>query len=86
MVCRKKMKKFLFSRRKILIKRNIISLLALCILLLSFISLVAAPEISFDALTHDFGDIKEEDGKVTHDFNFENTGDDTLKIIRVKAS
>jgi hypothetical protein len=49
-------------------------------------TLAAAPEISFNNLTHDFGDIKEEAGKVTYDFTFVNTGDDTLKIIKVKAS
>jgi len=50
------------------------------------VSLAAAPEISFNSLTHDFGDIKEEDGKVTYDFSFTNTGDEPLKITKVKAS
>jgi len=50
------------------------------------VSLAAAPEISFNFLTHDFGDIKEEDGKVTYDFDFTNTGDEPLKLIKVKAS
>ena len=55
-------------------------------MLLGFLTLAAAPEISFDSLIHDFGEIKEEAGKVSHKFNFVNTGDDTLKVIRVKAS
>ena len=40
--------------------------------------------IQFDKLDHDFGVIKEENGKVKCRFNFTNVGDDTLKITSVK--
>ncbi len=44
------------------------------------------PHISFQTLTHDFGTIKEEDGVVTYDFKFRNTGDQPLIIQRVVSS
>jgi uncharacterized protein DUF1573 len=56
------------------------------ILLMMVVGLVAEPVISFDFLIHNFGEFKEETGKVSHDFTFTNTGDDTLKLIKVKAS
>lgn len=40
--------------------------------------------IKFDSLSHNFGKIKEEGGKVSTIFNFKNTGNDTLKILGVK--
>ncbi len=42
--------------------------------------------ISFDKEIHDFGKIKEEDGTVTHQFTFKNTGSVPLIINDVKAS
>lgn len=43
------------------------------------------PRISFNKVSHDFGTIEE--GKVvTMDFSFENTGGETLKIYKTKAS
>lgn len=42
--------------------------------------------ISFNNLTHDFGTIKEEDGKVSCTFEFTNTGSIPLVINRVAAS
>lgn len=42
--------------------------------------------ITFDEKTHDFGNIKEEDGKATYVFDFTNTGKSTLVIQRVQAS
>ena len=44
------------------------------------------PKILFETRIHDFGDIKEEDGKVEYQFNFINKGDEPLKLITVKAS
>ena len=44
------------------------------------------PTISFDKDTHDFGNIKEEDGKVRYDFQFTNTGGKPLIINQVRAS
>jgi hypothetical protein len=42
-------------------------------------------EIVFDEINHDFGQI-EQGTVVTHIFNFENIGADTLKIARVLSS
>lgn len=44
------------------------------------------PAISFSTLTHDFGTINESDGKVTHKFEFKNTGSQPLIIEQVNAS
>ncbi|MFO8054375.1 MAG: DUF1573 domain-containing protein [Bacteroidales bacterium] len=45
-----------------------------------------AQEISFEKTTHEFGQIQEEDGKVSYQFTFTNTGDKPLKIMSVKPS
>lgn len=42
--------------------------------------------IAAETVTHDFGDIKEADGKVTHTFQVSNQGDMPLVITRVIAS
>ncbi|SEF59649.1 MULTISPECIES: DUF1573 domain-containing protein [Parabacteroides] len=42
--------------------------------------------ISAETTTHDFGDIKEANGKVSHTFQISNTGDAPLVITRVIAS
>jgi len=42
--------------------------------------------IAADQPSHDFGDIKEADGKVSHTFEIKNTGDQPLVITRVIAS
>ena len=44
------------------------------------------PKISFDNNLHDFGKFKEADGKVTHKFEFVNTGGSDLIIQKVTAS
>jgi len=41
--------------------------------------------IHFENITHDFEDIKEEDGTVECDFIFYNSGDEPLKLKKVKA-
>lgn len=42
-------------------------------------------KISFEETVYDFGNIREDGGKVTHDFTFTNTGKDPLKIINARA-
>jgi len=42
--------------------------------------------IAFDESIHNFGDIKEADGKALYKFEFTNTGSEPLKIHRVTAS
>ena len=44
------------------------------------------PKIVFDKTVHDFGEIKEDGGKVTHRFDFTNQGGDPLIVNRVDAS
>ena len=44
-----------------------------------------APLISFNATSHDFGSIHEEDGPVTCSFSFVNNGDAPLVIISATA-
>lgn len=45
-----------------------------------------APKINFETKSHDFGTIKETDGKVTYVFQFTNIGNEPLNIVKVKAS
>ncbi len=47
---------------------------------------LAQGTLEFINETHDFGDIKEEDGFAEYTFNFVNTGDQPIKITHVKAS
>ncbi|MCW3804051.1 DUF1573 domain-containing protein [Plebeiibacterium marinum] len=44
------------------------------------------PTFSFDTTLHNFGEIKEEKGKVSHQFSFTNTGGQPLVIHNVRAS
>lgn len=46
----------------------------------------AQPVMTFESIIYDFGTIQEENGPVTHDFTFQNTGNSDLKIDSVKAS
>jgi len=50
------------------------------------VSLYSSQKITFEKEVHDFGDIKEEGGPYEYNFIFSNTGDEPLKIIKVKAS
>lgn len=44
------------------------------------------PNMSFENLVHDFGKIKEQDGRVTYKFKFVNTGGSPLLIDTVRAT
>ena len=62
-------------------------LLVLLIAITAGLTIVAAqPEITFRELIHDFGTFPEETGKVSHTFEFTNTGKNDLIIQNVKAS
>jgi hypothetical protein len=56
------------------------------LLVLSFSLWAQTGNMTFDNMSHDFGTIKEEDGPVSHDFKFTNTGKAPLIISNVKAS
>jgi len=45
----------------------------------------SSPKITFEETTYDFGKV-ERGKKITHYFNFKNTGDEVLEIIKVKKS
>lgn len=55
-------------------------------ILLATASASAQAVISTETSSHDFGTIKEADGKVSHTFQIKNTGDKPLVITRVIAS
>jgi len=48
--------------------------------------LIAQQTISFAKTHHNFGDLKEENGKVTHTFKFTNTGDKPIIVQNVRTS
>jgi len=54
------------------------------VMLFGAFSLFAQPAIQFEKTTHDFGNIKEEGGKVTGKFEFTNTGNQDLLLTSVK--
>lgn len=64
-------------------KRIILALIA-CVVCLAA-SAKGTPEITFDALEHDFGTIREADGDVTCTFTFTNTGTAPLALNSVSA-
>jgi len=53
---------------------------------LSAFSQSAKPSMTFKALEHDFGTIKEQDGKVSYTFTFVNTGGSALLIQNVTST
>ena len=61
---------------------------SLTILLLFFVltSFSQKPNISFEESEHNFGDIEEKGGKVSHKFMFTNNGKNPLRILSVKPS
>ena len=61
------------------------SLLLIC-MALSFVAMSQKAVISFNEKSHDFGKVKEEDGKITYVFDFVNRGNSPLVVNRVQAS
>jgi len=63
-------------------------LLIICVFsfLVPLMSQTVQPKISFNKQLHDFGKFKEADGKVTHKFEFINTGGSDLVVQNVSAS
>ena len=63
-------------------------LLIICVFgfLSPLMSQTVQPKISFNKQLHDFGKFKEADGKVTHKFEFINTGGSDLVVQNVSAS
>ncbi|MEM1137872.1 MAG: DUF1573 domain-containing protein [Bacteroidota bacterium] len=60
-----------------------------CIFLLNFTLFALAQEkgaIKFDKVSHNFGEIKEENGPATIEFKFKNEGKSPLKLTQVRAS
>ena len=56
------------------------------LLVFSFFLGFSQEKLAFDNLTHNFGEIDEEDGPAEHTFFFVNKGDTPIKITKVKAS
>ena len=67
-------------------KTNIFKSLLIGVLLLSPISMFAGPSVQFKSKVHEFGTIKEADGKVSTKFSFKNTGNAPLIINNVNPS
>lgn len=64
-------------------------LIPLLLLAITCIAAIAGDEdatIKFEEQTHDFGAIKEDNGPVTHEFKFTNTGTTPLVIVTATAS
>ena len=64
-------------------KNYILASLLLFFVLTSFSQ---KPNISFEESEHNFGDIEEKGGKVSHKFMFTNNGKNPLRILSVKPS
>ncbi|MCS7005645.1 MAG: DUF1573 domain-containing protein [Cytophagales bacterium] len=62
--------------------------IALCLLCLFMCKIASSQggKIEFEKLLHDFGNVKQENGTISTDFVFRNTGKSPLKIIDVKTS
>ncbi|MCV9386142.1 DUF1573 domain-containing protein [Reichenbachiella ulvae] len=65
---------------------NKVTFLSFLILSALSVSVLAQPKIELIETTYDFGQVKEEDGPILHEFEFENVGDAPLIISHVKAS
>jgi hypothetical protein len=77
LIKKKDNKNISFMKRRVLI----------CLFLLTgLFGMAQKPVIKFVAESHDFGVIKEEDGKVSHLFTFTNVGTTDLLIIDVKPT
>ena len=76
-------KRFLIKK----IKEEIVKKILFLIFVLMLVNLLnALPVISFKETEHDFGTVKEEAGPLEHKFVFTNTGDEPLKLIKVKST
>lgn len=58
-------------------------ILTLGIVLLTVNSLLPAQEITFSETKFNWGTVREQDGNVSHDFRFVNTGDKPLTIKNI---
>jgi len=63
-----------------------IKLLVLTLLLVCNLSYTQSPKINFLNYEHDFGEIEEDGGSVSHTFEFANEGTSPLVILSVKPS
>tara|TARA_B110000014_G_scaffold35245_1_gene22484 strand:+ start:4547 stop:4933 length:387 start_codon:yes stop_codon:yes gene_type:complete len=62
-------------------------LILILVLFIPFFTLFSqSSKILFENSEHNFGDINEKDGKVSHKFSFKNDGDQPLLILSVKPS
>jgi len=66
--------------------KRILLLFCLAGIIVPLMSQTVQPKIAFNETTHEFGKFKEADGKVTHKFEFVNTGGSDLIIQNVSAS
>ncbi|MCK4748653.1 MAG: DUF1573 domain-containing protein, partial [Bacteroidales bacterium] len=66
--------------------KRIVLMFGLAVFLAPLLAQTVEPKISFEKNLHDFGKFKEADGKVTHKFEFVNTGGSDLIIQNVTAS
>jgi hypothetical protein len=66
--------------------KRMVFFFSLAAFLVPLMSQTVQPKISFEQTVHDFGKFKEADGKVTHRFEFVNTGGADLIIQNVSAS
>ena len=66
--------------------KRIMLLFCLAGIIVPLMSQTVQAKISFNETTHEFGKFKEADGKVTHKFEFVNTGGSDLIIQNVSAS
>ena len=60
-------------------------IIVIIIMLITWVLLLSQPIIEFETLKYDFGKIKEEAGPHEFDFKFVNTGNESFRIINVKA-
>ncbi|MDA3891760.1 MAG: DUF1573 domain-containing protein [Salinivirgaceae bacterium] len=67
-------------------KKYFITLMMVAVGMLTTTAQQIGPSISWDEPTYNFGDIKEDGGKVTHKFSFTNTGSEPLVITNVRPS
>ena len=80
--CEKAGSIFAKSRYKIIMKRFLTFFVVVFFVLAAF----SQAFIQFENKVHDFGQIQEVDGKVTHEFVFKNTGNAPLVISQVRVS